>query len=153
MFNMKGEVIGIVSSIVTESGGFEGIGFAAAVNTARELLLNQKAFWSGLDTILVTGPLARALNVPQDAGLLVQRVAGDSPGKKLGLRAGTMWITSGEQKLIIGGDIILSVEGIPVSTETEDLKRIQSIVVGQQENLGLSLRVLRRGEIIQLSMP
>jgi len=48
MFNMKGEVVGIVSSILTQSGGFDGIGFAVSINTAREYLLNRKAFWYGL---------------------------------------------------------------------------------------------------------
>jgi len=40
MFNMSGDIIGIVSYILTQSGGFDGIGYAVDVRTARELLLD-----------------------------------------------------------------------------------------------------------------
>jgi serine protease Do len=50
MFNMQGEVIGIVSALVTSgAGGFERLGFATPSNLARQLLLDQKAFWTGID--------------------------------------------------------------------------------------------------------
>jgi len=70
MFNMDGKVIGIVSRILSYSGGSEGLGFAVSINTAKELLLNQGSVWTGLEAYLVSGPLAKALNVPREAGLL-----------------------------------------------------------------------------------
>ena len=42
MFNMNGEVIGVVSNILTESGGFQGIGFASSSNITKELLFEKK---------------------------------------------------------------------------------------------------------------
>lgn len=153
MFNLQGEVIGIVSSIVTESGGFEGIGFAAAINTARRLLIDQKPFWTGLETILVSGPLAEALNVPQGAGLLIQRVADNSPGQQMGLRAGNIWVDTGDQKFIIGGDIILSVDGIPVTTEIEDWKKIRAAINEKGDLSALGLKVLRGSKIVDLGKP
>ena len=42
MFNLKGEVVGIVSNIMSRSGGSEGLAFAATSNTARRVLLEQK---------------------------------------------------------------------------------------------------------------
>ena len=59
MFNRRGEVIGIVSHILTQSGGFEGLGFVVTTNTARELLLDRKSYWGGIDGYLLHGPLAR----------------------------------------------------------------------------------------------
>lgn len=150
MFNMHGEVIGIVSSILTESGGFEGIGFAAAINTAKRLLLEQKPFWSGLETIMVSGPLAKALNLPQEAGLLIQRVADNSPGRKMGLKAGTIWVDTGDQKFLIGGDVILSVSGIPVTTDIEDWKKINSVINGKDDQTSISLKLLRESRIIEI---
>jgi len=93
MFNMTGEVIGIVSNIITRSGGFEGLGFVVASNTARRLPLDRPSFWTGLQGYPVHGPLARALNVPQPVGLLVQRVAEGSPAAQMGLRGGTIKAT------------------------------------------------------------
>jgi len=48
MFNMKGEIIGIVSSILSFSGGFEGLGFAASSNIAKTLLTQRGSVWFGI---------------------------------------------------------------------------------------------------------
>lgn len=59
MFNWKGEVIGIVSNILSRSGGFEGIGFAATSKMAR-LLLEQEPFWSATFAALGRADFGRA---------------------------------------------------------------------------------------------
>src|SRR6185503_16638392 len=48
MFNMAGEVVGIVSHNISKGGGSEGLGFVVTINTARELLLARRSIWSGL---------------------------------------------------------------------------------------------------------
>ena len=68
MFDMEGNVIGIVSSIMSHTGGSEGLAFATAANTVKRLLLERNPFWSGIDGLVVTGALAKALNLPQAAG-------------------------------------------------------------------------------------
>jgi S1-C subfamily serine protease len=90
MFNLSGEIVGIVSQILTRSCGFEGIGFAATSKLARQLLLDQKMFWSGVEGMVIEGELARALNLPQAAGFIVQRVAQGSPAWRGGIRAGAL---------------------------------------------------------------
>ena len=89
MFDMQGNVIGIVSSIMSHTGGSEGLAFATAANTAKQLLLERKPFWSGIDGLVVTGALAKALNLPQAAGVLVQRIGEGSIGSRLGINPGT----------------------------------------------------------------
>jgi S1-C subfamily serine protease len=64
MFNMKGEVVGVVSAIISNSGGSEGLGFVATSNMARQLLLEQKSFWSGVSGYFITNESAKLLNVP-----------------------------------------------------------------------------------------
>ncbi len=86
MFNQRGEVIGIVSHIRSKSGGSEGLGFAVTSNTAIDALLEHPMSWSGMTGILLTGALADALNVPQSAGYLVQKVAWSSPALRMGLQ-------------------------------------------------------------------
>jgi Trypsin len=49
MFNLAGEVIGIVSRIISRSGGSEGLGFAVTSNTARQQLFAEPTVWSGLE--------------------------------------------------------------------------------------------------------
>ena len=113
LFNAAGEVLGIVSHLITKSGGFEGLGFVVASNTARRLLLEQPVPWLGIDAVLLEGAMARLFNLPV-SGLLIQRVAEYSPAEKMGLRGGVTRAVIGERTLILGGDVILAVEGVPV---------------------------------------
>jgi S1-C subfamily serine protease len=46
---MAGEVIGIVSHNISKSGGSEGLGFVVTGNTAKQLLLEKRSFWGGLE--------------------------------------------------------------------------------------------------------
>lgn len=152
MFSMDGKVIGIVSHILSHSGGSEGLGFAVSINTAKELLLKQKSVWTGLEAYLVSGSLAKALNVPQEAGLLIQRVADDSPGDRLGLRPGVISVEIGGKHLLLGGDIVLEVRGIPVSTDLEHTCQIRQRVVGLNDG-NIDMKVLRDGKVVNLETP
>lgn len=148
MFNMAGEVVGIVSHIISRSGGFEGLGFAATSNMARGLLLERKSFWSGLEGYFLSGELARVFNLPQEGGMLVQRVADNSPAALIGLRAGMIKATIEGENLIVGGDIILEVQGIPFDRTTyrKIRDRLSELDVGEI----ISVKVLRGGERIEL---
>jgi len=150
MFNMKGEVVGVVSSILSQSGGFEGIGFAASINIARKLLLEQRTFWTGLDFYLVSGVFAQALNIPQEAGLLLQRVTKNSPGARVGFQAGHIPIVLGDKEILIGGDIVLRVQGIPISTDIDKLRVIRDTVAGTPGLKEIDFTVLRGGKILNL---
>jgi len=150
LFNMKGEVIGIVSYIVSKSGGNEGLGFAVTSNTARELLLERNPMWSGMQTLPLAGPFAAAFNIPGGTpGLLVQTVAKDSPGERLGLKGGSLPASIGDQKLLIGGDIIIEGFGIPLVDEAS-LVRIMKEVAAIEASDTITLKVLRAGEVVCL---
>src|SRR5438034_2539483 len=69
MFNMQGEVIGIVSYIISKSGGFEGLGFVVSSNMARQLMLEKRPFWTGVTWFRISGELAEYLNLPQPFAL------------------------------------------------------------------------------------
>ena len=112
MFNQAGEVVGIVSHIISKSGGFEGLGFVVTSNMARALLLERRSFWSGVQGFVLRDHLAKVFNVPQSTGILVQRVAAGSPAERSGLRPGTLKATIDGQTFVVGGDIILSIGGI-----------------------------------------
>jgi len=150
MFNLKGEVIGIVSFIVSQSGGSQGLGFAITSNTARELLLERNPMWSGMQTVPLAGPFAEAFNIPGGhAGLLVQTVAKDSPGERLGLRGGTIPVSIGDQKILIGGDIIVEGFGVPL-VDNDSIARIMKKVAAIEASDTLVLKVLRAGEVVTL---
>jgi membrane protein DedA with SNARE-associated domain len=63
--------------------------------------------------VLVLGSMVRILNLP-GPGVLVQRVVPDSTGARLGLRGGFVKATIGERTIILGGDVILKAQGVPI---------------------------------------
>ena len=150
MFDWKGEVIGIVSNILSRSGGFEGIGFAATSKMAR-ILLEQKPFWSGMEGTLVQGDLAALINVPQPAGFLVQRVAEGSPGFRLGIRPSTLRASIEGSELLLGGDVILSINGIEVLEGNASFQTIYESLSNLKPGEQLVARVLRAGQVVELS--
>jgi S1-C subfamily serine protease len=149
MFSMKGEVIGVVSHIISKSGGFEGLAFVVTSNMARDLLLVQKSFWSGVDGYVLSGDLAGVFNLPQAEGLLVQRLAKGSPAAAAGLQGGTMKATIVGQELTVGGDIILDVNGISYAGPG-GREAIREALTRLPEGADIPLTVLRRGQLIKL---
>jgi serine protease Do len=149
LFNMAGEVIGIVSHNISKSGGSEGLGFVVSINTAKKLLLERPSFWSGLEGHLVTGPIAQILNVPQPSGYLVKSVARGSVGDAVGLRGGTVKATIMGEQLVVGGDIILKVQGLPVG-DVADHRRVRDILDAVPPGGAFTMTVLRLGQVIEL---
>ena len=162
MFDMQGNVIGIVSSIMSHSGGSEGLAFATAANTAKQLLLDRKPFWSGIDGLVVTGALAKALNLPQAAGVLVQSIGDGSIGSRLGMNPGTLRVTILGADILLGGDVILGVNNVGVIdprsaqslgsfTTDENYERIYNTVAALKPGDPLVVTVFREGKVVKLT--
>ena len=150
MFNMKGEVIGVVTNILSRSGGSEGLGFAVTSKAARQVLLEQKTFWFGLDGILIEGDVAKALNLPQGAGIVVQHVSEGSPAWRQGVRAGTLRTSVDGEDILLGGDVLLEINGIRV-TEAGTVDQIYASLSQLKAGERLRSKVLRAGQVIELS--
>ncbi|MBK8979021.1 MAG: trypsin-like peptidase domain-containing protein [Planctomycetes bacterium] len=150
MFDLRGEVIGIVSHLMSRTGGSDGLGFAVTSNVCRRLLLEGDAFWSGVEVVVLTGELARVFNLPQDrSGLLVQRVASRSPAARLGLLGGELRISIQGQDFVAGGDVILAVQGIEVG-ERGSQERVREALRRTLDGEELRVEVLRAGERLEL---
>ena len=150
MFDMAGEVVGIVSHIISKSGGFEGLGFVVTSNMARALLLERRSFWTGMQGFVLRDHLAKIFNLPQPTGVLVQRVAAGSPAERTGLRAGTRQATIDGQTFVVGGDIILSVGNIQVG-EPGSRERILALRRSLVPGSTLTIVVLRDGQRVELT--
>jgi serine protease Do len=150
MFSMKGEVVGIVSHNISKGGGSEGLGFVVTLNTARQLLLEKKSFWSGLEGVVLTDEQADLLNLPnRSVGFSVKTVAKGSPADQVGLRPATQLVTISGQEVPLGGDIILTVQGIPLSAP--NIARIRDVMNQLNPGDSFTVRVLRAGEILELT--
>jgi serine protease Do len=150
MFTRAGELIGIVSHNITKSGGSEGLGFVVTANTVKSQLLERKRGWFGIDYVLVSGATAETLNLPQSGGFLVKQVAKGSMGERIGLKGGDrVGIVDGQQ-MVVGGDILLSVQGIRFASaadRAEVIKALQTLKAGDN----LRVTVFRDSKIVELA--
>ena len=150
MFDMKGQVIGIVSHNISKSGGSEGLGFVVTINTAKKLLLERKSFWSGLEGQALSDAEADLLNLPPGAtGFIVKTVAKDSPAEQMGLRGATMVVNLGRGEVPLGGDIILTVDGI--KAEAANLAKIRDALSSKGSGASYKVTVLRAGKVLELT--
>jgi serine protease Do len=148
MFSMAGEVLGIVSHLVSTSDGSEGLGFVVSANTARELLLERQTAWLGVDGAPLRGDLLRIFNL-REPGVLVQRVVEGSAAAALGLRGGMAKATIAGRTLIVGGDVLLRIQGVPVAAGGQAREALAALKPGEI----LTVTIVRAGEILTLSTP
>jgi serine protease Do len=150
MFNAAGEVIGIVSHNISKSGGSEGLGFVVTMKTAQELLLAKKSFWGGLEGQFLSDEMLDLLNVPNNMkGYLVKSVAKGSPGDEAGLQGGTKVVTIDGEQIVLGGDIILSVEGIPADSPA-NMTKVRDLLATLKSGDPLTATILRKGRVLDL---
>lgn len=152
MFDMKGQVIGIVSFGKSSTGQGEsvGLGFAVTSNATRRHLLERNSIWSGMTEFYLTGKVAEAFQLPPgQSGFLLQRVTKGSPADRLGLVGGSIPATIGEASLLIGGDILISAMGVRLDSPQAGLSLLNAL-----PDIGPDTRVtavvLRAGKVIEL---
>jgi S1-C subfamily serine protease len=127
LLNTRGEMIGINTMIYSPSGGSVGVGFAVPVNTARrivpELIKNGmvKRGWIEIEPVqlfpeLIDYMKQNGFAATVDKGLLVSQVAKGSGADRAGIRGGSTAVRYGRSVFYVGGDIIVSVDGMKVST-------------------------------------
>jgi S1-C subfamily serine protease len=150
MFNMSGEVIGVVSHIISQTGGSQGLGFVVTSNLARDLVLRQRTMWSGMEGFALYGELAEIFNLPQSHGTLVQKVVKNSPAERIGLRAGKILGQIDGQPVILGGDIILAVNGISLS-DPDAGEKITALRASFVPGERMTVTVFRGGKTVELS--
>ena len=149
MFDMAGNVVGVVSHIIFGEAGAGGLGFVATSNMAKSLLLSGKAMWSGMEGYMLEGDLARIFQLPQERGVLVQRVAKGSPAAKIGLQAGDRKARIGNEEFLVGGDVILEVHGISLN-DADARARLGELLESLPPGTPLSIFVLRGGRKLEL---
>jgi S1-C subfamily serine protease len=154
LINSHGEVIGINSAIYTPTGTTAGIGFAIPINTAKriaqDLITEGRVHlaYIGVQTIPVGGFLAQALDLPVDEGLLVETAAKGGPAATAGVRGGDRVAQAGMQRIAIGGDVIVAIDGGKVAS-TMDLNIILN---RKRPGDTVTLTVYRGGKKMEISV-
>lgn len=144
LLDSSGRMIGINTAIFSPVGANIGIGFAIPVNTAKKVVpqLIEKGKvsrpWLGITAQDINAEIANLLKLPS-AGILVAKVEKDSPADKAGIRGGKNAVMIGNLKIIIGGDLIIAIDGKPIKNMDQVVEEIEQKDIGQT----IELTVLR----------
>lgn len=136
LLDLRGRLIGINAQIISPSQASAGIGFAVPVNTVRRVVPQLIAHgryphpWLGVEYLPLTREWSRALrqggiNVP-DTGLLVLQVVAGSPADRAGIRGGTQMVRLGGYRIPVGGDVIVALNGKPISSSKEFIAYLET---------------------------
>jgi S1-C subfamily serine protease len=125
LLNSHGEVIGINTMIASSVGQNAGIGFAIPINTAKAVLNDLLTLGRvrrpalGVVTLPISPDIADELGLPSGSGLLIVRVTPGGAAEHAGLHGGTEQAYLGNMPIMVGGDLIVAVDGAQVQDQRD----------------------------------
>src|SRR5215213_6648039 len=140
LVDIEGRLVGVNTLIYSQSGGSEGIGFAAPSNIVRNVFTQIRQFGRvrrgeiGVNTQTITPLMAEALGLAFDAGVVIADVAQGSPAAKAGLEP---------------GDIVLTLDGKPMENGRQFRINVYTRGVGEQ----IAIQVRRGERTLTLRVP
>jgi S1-C subfamily serine protease len=144
LLNSRGEVIGITTLIASNgSDQSAGIGFAIPVDTAKAVLDDFARYGRvrrpSLDIVtLPIGPdIAEQIGLPADYGILIERVLPGGAAEKAGLHGGNQRVYQGNTPVMLGGDLIVGIDGQEVESP---------------QDLSAALNVHRAGDTVTVTV-
>jgi S1-C subfamily serine protease len=148
LLDAHGRVLGINAQIKSQSGGGEGVGFAIPVDAVRRSLEELRGKgrvdygYLGVSTLSLWPQLAERLGLDVADGALVQEIEPGSPAEDAELQAGDDELEFQATPVRTGGDVIVAVDGQPLSRREDLADRISAMGAGDEVRLTL----LRDGE-------
>jgi len=146
LLNSSGEVIGI-NTMIASNGADQssGIGFAIPINTAKAVLADLIRYGRvkrpslGIVSYPIGPDLASQMGLAAESGVLIQRVLPGGAAERAGLRGGNEQAYVGNQPIMIGGDLIIAIDGQQV-TDPED---ISALMDKHQAGDTISVKIVR----------
>jgi len=146
LLNSSGEVIGI-NTMIASNGADQssGIGFAIPINTAKAVLADLTRYGRvkrptlGIVSYPIGPDLAAQMGLNADYGLLIQRVIPGGPAERAGLRGGNEQAYVGNQAIVLGGDLIVAIDG----QQVQDPQDISAIMDKHQAGDTVAVTILR----------
>jgi len=153
LLNSRGEVVGINTAIQSATGEFTGVGFAIPSNTIAKIvpkLISDGTYhhpWVGIAGRDINPDLAKVLHLTDARGFLIVNVVEGSPADKAGLKGSSETKEIDGIEYLIGGDVVLSVDGNVVRKIDDILIHLQRYTsVGDE----MVLEILRDGRVTNI---
>lgn len=150
MFNLEGEVLGIVSHILSQSGGNNGLGFAISVDTIKEVMSTEPVNFFGFIPFPLDEETSAAINNPYGYGLLIQQVIPGTLADKLGFRGGKFSVMVGNIPFLLGGDVIVAIGGHPLK-DFERIVEMRQRLSEAEKGTEIVFKFLRSGEVKEVT--
>jgi S1-C subfamily serine protease len=146
LLNSHGEVIGI-NTMIASNGAEQssGIGFAIPINTAKAVLADLTRYGRvkrpslGIISYGIGPDLASQMGLAVDSGVLIQKVVPGGAAERAGLRGGNEQAYVGNMPIMLGGDLIVAVDGQQVS----DPQDINALMDKHQAGDSISVTIYR----------
>jgi S1-C subfamily serine protease len=156
LLNAQGQVIGVNAQIETggQSQGNVGIGFAIPINTVKdvvaELIKHGKVEhpFLGIEGKTLQPNIGRLFHLPVTSGVLFASVRPGSGAAKAGLKPATSQVTVEGESWPAGGDVIVKVDGRPVSS----IERLVDLIASKTPGDKIELEVVRGTSRIDLNV-
>jgi serine protease Do len=145
LVDSRGRVIGLTTAVLM---GAQNIGFAIPINIAKQVLAEFRDEgtitrpWLGIGGMFPTDQMRELFALPMVSGLLVEDVEDGSPASEAGLRSGTLNVTIEGFHWVLGGDILVAVNGYPTRDAGAFRDTVKSLHPGQR----VQIEFLRNGE-------
>ena len=120
LINLRGEVVGVNSMILSRTGTYSGLSFAipidTVITTARKLRENKKIVrgWLGVSIQTISRQLAESFGLRKPSGALVVAVVPDSPAERAGFKAGDVILAFNKKKILLSSDLPPIVGASPI---------------------------------------
>jgi S1-C subfamily serine protease len=155
LLNMRGEIVGINTAIQSATGEFTGVGFAIPSQTVTKIVPTlikdgeYKHPWIGISGTDIDLEMANIIGLENTLGFLIITVIEDSPASDAGLIGSNKMIEVEGREYSIGGDVIVSVDGIDVRKIDDILIHLQRVkTVGDE----MVLEILRDGRTTNVTI-
>jgi S1-C subfamily serine protease len=155
LLNSHGEVIGI-NTMIASNGADQssGIGFAIPINTAKAVLADLTRYGRvkrpslGIVSFAIGPDLAQQMGLAADSGVLVQKVIAGGAAERAGIRGGNEQAYVGNQPIMLGGDLIVAVDG----HEVTDPQDINALMDKHQAGDTISVTIVRGRKQLTLKL-
>ena len=154
LLNTRGEMIGVNTMIFSPSGGSVGIGFTVPIDTARRIIPDLIRYgrvnrgWIDIIPVQLFPALVRYARLPVSNGVLVSKVDPGSSAEKAGLRGGKNAVRYGRSIIYLGGDIIIEVDRLEITSLHDLLGALEDNKPGEI----VEVKVLRGRKEISLQV-
>jgi S1-C subfamily serine protease len=153
LINYQGQVVGITTAIVSNS---QGLGFAIPSSTVLKEIgsLIANGSYDQHSTIGASGTdmtyeIAQKINTDMTYGWLITQVTGGGPADQAGLKGGTQQVVIGGQNIVIGGDVIIEIDGTRIRNMDDMSSYLEANTLPGQI---IDVTIVRNGEVLTLSL-